>query len=82
MILNFVYNESETTIRAYIANKELRTLKHMISFEEFKISLGALANELSDEQIEGVRCAFDKIADIAFDSMRAKKNINYQQESV
>lgn len=38
----------------------------MISFEAFKASLGKTADELSDEQIERIRYAFDKIADMAF----------------
>jgi len=45
-----------------------------ISFEEFKTSLGTLADELSDEQIEYIRCAFDRIADVALDRWLEKRN--------
>jgi len=46
----------------------------MISFEEFKKSLGTFANELSDEEIDNIRHAFNRIADIAFDRWAAQKN--------
>ena len=46
----------------------------MISFEKFKKTLGAFANELSDEEIDNIRHAFNRIADIAFDRWAAQKN--------
>lgn len=45
-----------------------------LSFEAFKVSLGATAQELSDEEIEQLRLAFDRIADIAFDRFFFKRN--------
>jgi hypothetical protein len=48
--------------------------KRGISFEAFKTSLGTVADELSDEQIEYIRCAFDRIADIALDRWLEKRN--------
>ena len=46
----------------------------MISFEEFKKTLGVFANELSDKEIENIRYAFNRIADIAFDRWVTQKN--------
>ena len=46
----------------------------MISFEAFKASLGTTADELSDEQIECIRVAFDRMADIAFDHWVQKRD--------
>jgi len=46
----------------------------IISFEEFKKTLGTFANELSDEEIDNIRHAFNRIADIAFDRWAAQKN--------
>ena len=46
----------------------------MISFEEFKKTLGMFANELSDEEIDNIRYAFNQIADIAFDRWVTQKN--------
>jgi hypothetical protein len=46
----------------------------MISLEEFKKSLGTFVNELSDEEIDNIRHAFNRIADITFDRWVTQKN--------
>ena len=39
----------------------------MMEFEEFKKTLGPLADKLSDEEIDGLRVLLDKFADLMFD---------------
>ena len=39
----------------------------MMDFEEFKKTLGPLANQLSDEEIDNLRILLDKMADLIFD---------------
>lgn len=45
-----------------------------LSFADFKDSLGKTSLQYSDEQIEILRVAFDKIADITFDAWLIRKN--------
>jgi len=45
-----------------------------LSFVEFKKSLGTGANRYTDEQIECIRLAFDKIADATFDRWLYQRN--------
>ena len=45
-----------------------------ISFEDFKKSLGLSANKYTNEQIECMRMACDKIADLFFDAWLNKRN--------
>lgn len=46
----------------------------MISLKAFKASLGTAADGLSDEQIECIRVALDRIADVAFDRWAQKRD--------
>ncbi len=46
----------------------------MITLAEYKKSLGEYAQDLTDEQIEKLMIAFDKIADLIFDSWLNKRN--------
>jgi hypothetical protein len=46
----------------------------MIPLEEFKKSLGPLADTLSEEQILDLREKLDCLADILFDSWLRKRN--------
>lgn len=45
-----------------------------ISFDDFKKSLGESSTKYSDEQIEQIRGAFDKMADIFFDDWLYRRN--------
>ena len=45
-----------------------------LSFEDFKKSLGQSANKYTDDQIENMRIACDKIADLFFDTWLNKRN--------
>ncbi len=47
----------------------------MIPLPDFKRILGPMANNLSDGQIEAVRDAQDRLADIFFDSWLRERNI-------
>lgn len=49
-------------------------VSEMLSFVDFKRSLGLEATNYSDEQIDALRVAFDKIADITFDRWLLQKN--------
>ena len=46
----------------------------MIPLEEFKKSLGPLADTLSEEEILALREKLDRLADIVFDSWLRKRN--------
>lgn len=50
----------------------------MVSLEDFKKSLGSLAEKLSDEEIERLCCISDRFADAVFDDW--KKNLNHAKE--
>jgi len=45
-----------------------------IPFEDFRKSLGQTADKYNDEQIETMRIACDRIADIAFDTWLNRRN--------
>jgi len=46
----------------------------MIPLEEFKKSLGPLADTLSEEEILALREKLDRLADIVFDSWLRERN--------
>jgi hypothetical protein len=46
----------------------------MMEFEEFKKTLGPLADKLSDKEIDDLRILLDKFADLMFD--RWLRNMN------
>jgi hypothetical protein len=46
----------------------------MTSLEEFKKSLGPIADTLSEEEILALREQLDRLADIVFDSWLRKRN--------
>ncbi len=52
---------------------DLRSSKSL-SFDDFKEALGQAANKYTDAQIEQMRLACDKIADLVFDAWLNKKN--------
>ncbi|MFA6918387.1 MAG: hypothetical protein WC285_06230 [Candidatus Gracilibacteria bacterium] len=45
-----------------------------VTFEDFKRSLGKAAGKYTDEQIERMRTACDKMADLVFDTWLNKRN--------
>ena len=47
---------------------------HMIPLEEFKKSLGTLADTLSDEEILDAQERMDRLANIVFDMWLRKRN--------
>jgi hypothetical protein len=47
-----------------------------MEFEEFKKTLGTLAEKLSDEEIDKLRILLDKFADLMFDRWLRKINNN------
>lgn len=53
------------------ANEDGSTI---LSFVDFKESLGGTAGEYSDEQIEHLRITLDKIADATFDKWLQQRN--------
>lgn len=57
----------------------------MISFSEFKASLGSMADSLSDPQIDHIRIVMDGMADIMFNIWKRKKvgaEVSSQQKNV
>ena len=55
-------------------DRDKSDVSRVLSFEEFKKSLGPSANKYTNEQIENMRIVCDKIADIIFDSWLNKRN--------
>ena len=53
----------------------------MIPLPDFKRILGSTANNLSDKQIEAIRDAQDRLADIFFDSWLRERNMTKLQSS-
>ena len=46
----------------------------ILSFDDFKKALGQAANKYTDAQIDQMRLACDKIADLVFDAWLNKRN--------
>lgn len=54
--------------------KKTPTNERCVSFEAFKESLGAAANDYSDKEIDQIRIIFDEIADRVFNEWIRKMN--------